>query len=543
MLALLESGEKTASLTRRVGSPRGSSLVTMDRGRITLTTPPRGVRPLATPARPPSPIPASLRAGALAAIGTWAVVVLPALVGWVAAPESSVGWFSAVSVASGIWFLGHGQSIGAGGVAVSLTPMLLFAVNVYIAYRWARRLAATQRAAVGAAAWSDTALRGVVPGFVGGYLLMAGVFALLTLGGVAAPGVAAVPGVLLVPVVALGLVLLRPDDEESPAFVRTLFRRGPTWLPTVWRVGWLGAGLLLAVGAGVALLRLLVTFPAVASIQSEYGVNLGGALIVGIAQLALLGNAVTWALGFVAGPGFSLALGGMVSPGAAAPGLLPLVPVLAAVPEAADYPTILYAVLLLPVAAGVLIGWRVDRELEFFGNLRARVSATVVAGLIAVVVVVAVTALGNGAVGVDRLRAVGVPLLPLSVALGAEVLLGALLWLGFALARERYREKRGRSTTDGKDGTDATGDTGDTGDTGGPDESAATVGRAQGSSIATSSSAGTPSTTENVPADSTTTDAEVAAAPAVGTLDAVGSAKSVSSTPQTAPEGNAPAVS
>ena len=445
----------------------------MDRGprRSTLRTTFRttsGVRPLATPARPPSALPASLRAGALAAIGTWAVVVLPALVGWVAAPESSVGWFSAVSVGSGIWFLGHGQSIGAGGVAVSLTPLLLFAVNVYIAYRWARRLAATPRAAVGAAAWSDVALCGVVPGFLSGYLLMAGVFALLTLGGVAAPGFAAVPGALLVPVATLGFVLLRPDDEESPAFVRTLFRRGPTWLPTVWRVGWLGAGLLLAVGAGVVVLRLLVTFPSILSIQSDYGVNIGGAVIVGIAQLALLGNAATWGLGFVAGPGFSLALGSTVSPAAAAPGLLPLVPVLGAVPEAADYPSILYAVLLLPVAAGVLIGRGVDRELEFFGDLRARLTAAAVAALIAVVVVVAVMALGNGAVGVDRLRAVGVPLLPFAAALAAEVVIGALLWVGVALLRERHEQKQNApetpdpsertDTTETTDVTDATDD-------------------------------------------------------------------------------------
>ena len=398
--------------------------------------------PLPSTGRPSSALLASLRAGALAAIGTWAVVVLPALVGWVAAPESSVGWFSAVSVGSGIWFLGHGQSIGAGGVAVSLTPLLLLAVNVYIAYRWARRLAATQRLAVGAAAWSDVALRGVVPGFLGGYLLMAGVFALLTLGGVAAPGVAAVPGVLLVPVLALGFVLVRPDDEDSPAFVRAVFRRGPTWLPTVWRVGWRGAGLLLAVGAGVVVLRLLLTFPSVLAIQSDYGVNVGGAVIVGLAQLALLGNAVTWALGFVAGPGFALALGSTVSPAGAVPGLLPLVPVLGAVPEAADYPPILYAVLLLPVAAGVLIGREVDQELEFFGNLRARITATAVAALLAAVVVVAVTALGNGAVGVDRLRAVGVPLLPFAAALAAEVLAGALLWLGYLLLRERHASRR-----------------------------------------------------------------------------------------------------
>ena len=292
---------------------------------------------------------------------------------------------------------------------MSLTPLLLLAVNVYIAYRWARRLAATQRAAVGAAAWSDVALRGVVPGFLGGYLLMAGVFALLTLGG-RRRARASQP--------CPARCSCRWSPWASSCSGPTTRSRPPSSAPSSGAGrrgcrpcgGWAGsgAGLLLAVGVGR---RRAAPRSSPSrrcwSIQSDYGVNVGGAVIVGIAQLALLGNAVTWALGFVAGPGFALALGSTVSPAAAAPGLLPLVPVLGAVPEAADYPSILYAVLLLPVAAGVLIGRRVDRELEFFGDLRARVTATAVAALIAVVVVVAVTALGNGAVGVDRLRAVG----------------------------------------------------------------------------------------------------------------------------------------
>ena len=52
------------------------------------------------------------------------------------------------------------------------------------------------------------------------------------------------------------------------------------------------------------------------------------------------------------------------------------------------------------------------------------------------------TALGNGAVGVDRLSAVGAPLLPLAAALTLEVVLGALLWLAIALVRERHERKR-----------------------------------------------------------------------------------------------------
>ncbi|GAA2496626.1 hypothetical protein GCM10009858_38570 [Terrabacter carboxydivorans] len=387
-------------------------------------------------------MPAALRAGALAAVGTWSVVVLPALIGWVAAPESSVGWFSAVSVASAIWFLGHGQSVGAGPVAISVTPLLLLLVFVYIAVRWARRLAATERLRVGAGDWSRVAQWGVVPGFVIGYGLVSAVLALFTLGGPATPGVAAVPGSLIVPVAALGFVLLRPDDDTAPAFVRAWFRRGPTWLPSVWRTGWRGAGLLLVVGLVVVVVRLVLSWSAVADVQDQYGANFGALVVIALAQLALLGNTATWALSFLAGPGFQVALGSAITPAAAQPGLLPLVPVLGALPQAADYPAMTYAVVLVPVLVGVWLGRRVEAELEFFGNVRARLAATATAALVAVVVVVVVTALGNGAVGVDRLSAVGVPLWSFAAALTAEVVGGALLLAGALVLIERRRDGR-----------------------------------------------------------------------------------------------------
>jgi hypothetical protein len=254
--------------------------------------------------------------------------------------------------------------------------------------------------------------------------------------------VAAVLGSLLVPLAALGFVMVRPDDESAPAFVRSWFRRGPTWLPTVWRVGWRGAGLLLAVGIVVVGVRLALSWSAVADVQDQYGANVGAMVIIGLGQVALLGNAATWALSFLAGPGFQIALGSTIAPAAAQPGLLPLVPVLGALPQATDYPASTYAVVLVPVAAGVWLGHRVDAELEFFGNVRARVSATAAAALIAVAVVVGLTALGNGAVGVDRLSAVGPHLGPFAAALAAEVVGGALLWVGAMVLAERVRERR-----------------------------------------------------------------------------------------------------
>ncbi|WP_323100697.1 DUF6350 family protein [Intrasporangium sp. YIM S08009] len=413
---------------------------------------PSGVSPLpATSPTPSSAVPAALRAGLLAAVGTWSVVGLPALIGWVAAPESSLGWFSAVSVGSAVWFLGHGQSVGtAAGVTLSMTPVLLLLVFVHVAFRFARRVVATERLRVGPDAWSQVARWGVVPGFVVGYGAGSAVFALFTLGGPATPGAAAVLGSLIVPLLALGFVLLRPEDDAAPAFVRTWFRRGPTWLPAVWRTGWCGVGVLMTLGAVVVVARLAVSWGQVMAVQDEFGVNAGATVILGLAQLALLGNAATWALGFLAGPGFQLALGGAVSPAAAQPGLLPLVPVLGAMPQAADYPAAMYLVILAPVAVGALQARRVDRELEFFGNVRARVTATTVAALLPVAVVVALTALANGAVGTDRLSRVGVPVGAFAAALAAEVLAGALLWL--AVLHVRDRQSGGGSDASGASG-------------------------------------------------------------------------------------------
>jgi hypothetical protein len=195
----------------------------------------------------------------------------------------------------------------------------------------------------------------------------------------------------------------------------------------------------------VALARILLSWESVSAVQGQYSGNLAESAVLAIAQVALLGNAATWALSFVAGPGFQVAVGSMISPAAAHPGLLPLIPVFGALPESDAYPSMMYAVALAPVAVGAYLGRRVDAELEFFGNVRARVSATAVAAALAVAVVMALTALGNGAIGTDRLSDIGPPLLPFAGALALEVVGGALLWLAGLLLADLARSRRRRS--------------------------------------------------------------------------------------------------
>jgi hypothetical protein len=375
-----------------------------------------------------------VRAGVLAGLGTWVVVVLPALVGWVAAPESTQGWFSAVQVASAIWFLGHGQSIGNASVVVSTTPILLLLLFVLVAWRWVHRLLLGERIKVRAAEWSPMVSRGIVPGFLMGYAAVSAAVALLTLGGPVAPGVAAVGGSLLVPLAALGAALLRPDKEDLPAFVRHLFRRGPSWWPTAWRLGWRGAGILLGLGLVVVLLVVLVSVGPVLRVHGEYDTNLVAGAVIALAQAFYLGNAATWALSFLAGPGFSVAVGSTITPAAAHPGLMPLVPILAALPDEGDYPWPVFAVLAVPVVVGWFLAGSVDDEVGP-QTTRDRFTAVGAGAALAVAVVTAVTALGNGAIGVERLSAIGPSLAPFAGALLLELLVGGAAHLGWRLWR------------------------------------------------------------------------------------------------------------
>lgn len=375
-----------------------------------------------------------MRSGVLAALGTWAVVVLPALIGWVAAPESTLGWFSAVQVASAIWFVGHGQSVGGSGVVVSVTPIVLMLGFVLICWRWVRRVLLGERIKVRAAEWGPIVVWGIVPGFIAGYAAVSAVVALLTLGGPVSPGVAAVPGSLLVPVAALGAALLRPDREDSPTFVRRLFARGPRWWPTAWRQGWRGAGVLLGLGLAVVMVLIVGSAGTVLRIHGEYQTNLVAGSVIALAQFFLLGNAATWALAFLAGPGFSVAVGSSISPVAAHPGLMPLVPILGALPDETDYAWPMLLVLALPVGVGWLVAGWVDDE-DAARTTRDRFRAVGAAAALAVAVVIALTALGNGAVGVERLSRIGPSLAPFAGALLLELLVGGAARLGWRVWR------------------------------------------------------------------------------------------------------------
>ena len=63
-------------------------------------------------------------AGALAAAGSATVFVLPALLVWVAASESTVSWTSSLGVGASLWLLAGGAHLTVGATHLTVVPLL-----------------------------------------------------------------------------------------------------------------------------------------------------------------------------------------------------------------------------------------------------------------------------------------------------------------------------------------------------------------------------------------------------------------------------------
>jgi hypothetical protein len=195
--------------------------------------------------------------------------------------------------------------------------------------------------------------------------------------------------------------------------------------PLYWR-GILAGGLALAALAGLGTLvyagGLLTSLPAARAMLSTLAPGPGAAVGVILLCVGYLPNAVIGAMSFVAGTGVHVGALSL-TPFGYVPGHVPGLPLLAALPEhrAAWWP----ALLVLPLALGVLLGWYL-READPSPLNRIRVVATsaVTAALGALVLAL----LAGGTLGGGELSGVGVPAVAFAGAvLGWLALPGALL--------------------------------------------------------------------------------------------------------------------
>ncbi len=368
-------------------------------------------------ARPADPRWRAVLAGALTAGIGWLALVLVASLVWAFTPSSTTAWSEVLGVGSGLWLLTSGSTVTVSGTPLGLVPLLAWGLQVWLG------VVALGRARAAAPVW----VAGV--GLTVGYAAVAGPVALLSLLGPVRPTPAALPLVLTVPVLATVVALARDPDSLD---------RLPGWLRRAVAPARAGLLVLAALGALVVVGSLVARWDTVTGLHAASSAGLGGGIVLTVGQLLYAPNLAGWALAVLAGPGFGIGEGTHVSVSGTQGGLLPLVPALGGIPSDGHYPGWAAAALLLPVAVGLWLGRRASAQWTRLASWRHKARTAGSAVLLITLAVGLLALLGTGPAGTARLAHVGPAPLALALALGAELALGAALWLTGDAVRRRW---------------------------------------------------------------------------------------------------------
>lgn len=376
-----------------------------------------------------------LLAAAQAFALSFAVVALPALVAFLVATASGSvsddagGWRTPVEIAAGIWLLAHGVPVTASGATLTLVPLGLTALVLFVCHVTARHAARvgwrTWAAATSSYAMGTTAVALAVP-TVRGWSVLAALVAGALVGG-------------------LGFGVGTASRADGPSLAGIGDRidvlvRG--WFPPTLRLGLRAGGL--AVTAVCGLAALLAGAWAVGGRATSSDIiraldpGWAGGIVLAVAQLVLLPDLVLWAVAWLSGAGFAVGEGTSFTPTGVDAGPLPAVPLLAALPGEIWTGPAGWAVPLAVAGCGAAAGWFAWRGLDpravrwrdvgiVLGGLAA--SSALITGLLQTA--------ASGAAGTARLAEVGA--IPWLVALlvAGESTLGAAAVLVPARLRVR----------------------------------------------------------------------------------------------------------
>ncbi|HEU0256707.1 MAG TPA: DUF6350 family protein [Microbacteriaceae bacterium] len=406
---------------------------------------------------------AALDALVAAAVGL-AVCLIPAVVIWIAQYGMAGGARTPWQAAGDVWLVGHGVDLTvavstrrmaalglpdhAGGFTVTLAAAGLGLLTALVAARVGRRSdraghpwagvigVAAVLLAVGALVTTTTPGPAVFAETWQGVLLPAAV-------GVVGAGVG----------VAYGRATTKAADRRRwrlPAGLagRALaaVRLGDVRVRSGLAAAVRGAAVAALVFAALAALALFVSlfghYAQVVGLYEGVGSGVGGGIILTLAQVILVPNAVAWSMAWLAGPGFAVGAGTVASPLGVQLGGMPALPLLGAVPRNGG--SFGLVTVLVPVAAGVVAGLLVRRRTG-----RAPYAVPTWLGAVALGIgVLCGVAVGlvlwwcSGGVGPGGLARFGPAPLPVGAAVAAEVALGAALGLFSARLPDFGRVRR-----------------------------------------------------------------------------------------------------
>lgn len=368
----------------------------------------------------------ALRTAALGGVSGAAVslAVTLAVVGILGslAAQASSGWGPIFAMGSTLWLMAGGARVAADGVFVALTPLAGTALVTWVAVRAAHRSLPERGPRTRAyAAW------------LAGYVLVAAAAVALAASGPATPVWWSLPlPVLGIPALALAIAELPRGHGDR------LVHRIPRVLRRAVRPA-LRTGTVLLL-TGMSLLVLAVTFRLgeVGRLYAELDAGVLGSVGLTAGQLLAWPNLGIWAIALVSGPGFAVTEGASVTLGGAGGGVLPLIPVLGAVPSATNFPWFAWLLLLVPVLIGGYAARRTLAEIPRLASTRTKVFSVLSTVALTSIGLGVLDAFAGGSLGDGYLSSVGPSATSLVVSLLLTLGLGALV----VVARDWWRLRR-----------------------------------------------------------------------------------------------------
>jgi Family of unknown function (DUF6350) len=379
--------------------------------------------------------------GVLTGLASVLVVLGPVVMAWLVEPLATGGGWQAAGTGAALWLLVSGAHLDTGGVALSVVPLLGTAALVAVAWLGARE--AMVDVSTDGEHWRGTLprpLAAALGAWWAGYAVAVAVAVGLTVAGpFRVTPLSLVMPVVVVPLLALVLAL-RPIAADDPDVLGR--RLGFAWLPDdvrrAVRPGLTGAALLLGAGLVAVMAAVALSWHQVGTIATAVAAGGLGAVVLALAQVAALPNLGLWAVSFMAGPGFRVVEGGSVSWSGSKGGLLPMVPVLAALPQPGAFPWFTPLSVLVVVAVGAFVARRALLAVARLSRLRTKLAVALSACAVTALTVVALDLVAGGSAGQFRLAAVGAPTGRLLLALLLELGVGALV----VVLRDAWRLRR-----------------------------------------------------------------------------------------------------
>jgi len=307
-----------------------------------------GSREPAAPQEPPAHIPADrLRLLACGAVASLVLsYLLAVLIGAVAGLTAGDGLAAKALLVAAIplWLAAHQVPLVVAGAPLGVLPLLptaaVLTLTAVVAARVTTRLGGRLREDASA----------VVASLAGAHASVAVLATALPQSPVQATPWAALLGGGLVAAAGAGLGALRRTGLPGWWTV------APEWVRVGVSAAWVGASTLCTAGSLMLFAALLVAVGEVHARLQAASPTLGAGVGITLLSLCYLPNAVVASVSWLAGPGLSIGAAA-ASPLFTAPGLVPPIPLMAAMP-AVRPPGWTALVFMLPVLAGILVGRR-----------------------------------------------------------------------------------------------------------------------------------------------------------------------------------------